>query len=177
MKVVLHDGAKASVKGTVPRSNWSWFSTSRPCATVVPGQGTGVVGVRSPADSSAVLVIDFMLDPGGNWPESAFPAFAGSLEETARISPVPGRTTTRWVGRVSPATAASAAVWTAGTSVVVTGSPGTGSTEPISRPVSAVLSSELTTDTVNPAVPVSCSWKARCSPERPSWSSAAYRGT
>ena len=126
MKVVLHDCAKASVNGTVPRSNWSWFSNSRPSTTVVPGQATGVSGVSVPADSSAVAVIVFMLEPGGNWPASALPASAASLEETARISPVPGRTTTRCVGSGWPATAASAAFWTAGTSGVCTGVPGTG---------------------------------------------------
>src|SRR3954447_21750499 len=97
MKVVLQDSAKAVVSGTVPRSNWSSFSNSRPSTVVVPGQGTGVSGVRVPAPSSAVAVIVFMLDPGGNWPDSALAGLAAWLELTARTSPVPGRTTTRWV--------------------------------------------------------------------------------
>ena len=66
MKVVLQDSAKASVSGTVPRSNWSSFSNSRPSTVVVPGQGTGLSGVSAPAVSSAVAVMVFMLDPGGN---------------------------------------------------------------------------------------------------------------
>src|SRR3954471_18225674 len=98
MNVVLQDCAKASVSGTVPRSNLSSFSNSRPSTTVVPGQATGVSGVTAPADSSAVAVIVFMLDPGGNRPESAWPGSAASFDDTARISPVPGRTTTRCVG-------------------------------------------------------------------------------
>ena len=102
MKVVLQDWANATRSGTVPRSNWSSFSNSRPSTTVVPGHATGVSGVTAPAESSAVAVIVFMLDPGGKWPVSALPASAAAFEETARISPVPGRTTTRWVGSVLP---------------------------------------------------------------------------
>ena len=133
-------------------------------------------GSSAPADSSAVAVIVFMLDPGGNCPASALPASAASFDETARISPVPGRTTTRCVGRCCPATAPSAAFCTAGTSGVCSGLPGSGATDSISWPWSPVSSSVLTTETVNPAVPASCSWKARCSPDSPSWSPAAYRG-
>ena len=123
--------------------------------------------------SNAVAVIVFIDEPGGNWPASALVASAASFEETARISPVPGRTTTMCVGRVCVAAAASAAFWIAGTSGVWSGSPGTGSTASISRPSSSVSSSELTTRTVKPGVPVSCSWKARCRPDSPSWSPAA----
>jgi hypothetical protein len=173
MKVVLHDCASASVKGTVPRSNRSAFSNSRPSTDVVAGHATGVSGVSVPAASSAVAVIVFIAEPGGNWPVSALPASAGSFEETARISPVPGRTTTMCVGRVCPAAAASAAFWTAGTSVVFSGVPGWGSTAAISRPSSPMASSAATTETVKPGVPVSCSWKARCSPDRPSTSPSA----
>ena len=115
-------------------------------------------------------MIVFMAEPGGNWPASALPASAGSFEETARSSPVPGRNTTTCVGRVWPAAAASAAICTAGTSGVCTGVPGSGATAAISRPSSPMDSSVLTTETVNPGVPVSCSWKARCSPDRPTWS-------
>src|SRR4051812_25653970 len=98
MKVVLHDCAKALVSGTVPRSNLFSFWNVRPSTVVVPGHGTGVVGVSLPAASRAVAVIVFMLEPGGNRPDSALPELAASFEETARISPVPGRTTTRCVG-------------------------------------------------------------------------------
>src|SRR3712207_5838355 len=150
MKVVLQDRAKAAVNGTVPRSNWSAFSNSRPSTTRVPGQATGVCGVSVPVASSAVALIVFMLEPGGYRPENALPAAAASLEDTATISPVPGRTTTRWVGSCWVATAASAAVCTARTNGVCTGSPGTGSTASTSRPASPVDWSGLTTLTVNP---------------------------
>src|SRR5687767_9802993 len=113
MNEVLHDCANASVNGTVPRSNWSSFSNSRPSTVVVPGQGTGVCGVSAPADSSAVAVIVFIDEPGGNWPARAFAGLAASLDDTARISPVPGRTTTTCVGSDCVATAASAAFWIA----------------------------------------------------------------
>src|SRR3712207_9185153 len=85
MKVVLQDCAKASVNGTVPRSNWSAFSNSRPSTTKVPGQATGVCGVSVPVASSAVALIVFMLEPGGYWPVNALPAAAASLEGTAPI--------------------------------------------------------------------------------------------
>src|SRR3712207_7668207 len=51
----------------------------------------------APAASSAVAVIVFIDEPGGNWPARAFVGSATSLEDTARISPVPGRTTTTCV--------------------------------------------------------------------------------
>src|SRR4051794_4088441 len=108
MNVVLQDWANASVSGTVPRARSCAFLNWRPSTVVVAGQGTGVSGVSTPADSSAVDVITFMLEPGGKCPLSAFPASAAALEDTARISPVPGRTTTTWVGRVCVAAAASA---------------------------------------------------------------------
>src|SRR3954453_15161407 len=98
MKVVLHDCAKASRKGTVPRSNWSSFSNSRPSTTVVPGQATGEAGVRVPADRRAVAVIVFMADPGGKGPHGGLPVSAAVFGDAARISKVPGRTATRWVG-------------------------------------------------------------------------------
>ena len=108
---------------------------------------------------------------------SALPASAAAFEDTARISPVPGPHDDQ-VGRqgLRRPTAASAAFCTAGTSGVCTGVPGTGSTDAISCPLSVVLLSVLATVTVKPAVPASCSWKARCSPDRPSWSPSAYRG-
>src|SRR4051812_37385977 len=95
MKGVLQDSANASVSGTVPRSNWSSFSNSRPSTTVVPGQTTGVCGVTVPADSRAVAVMVFMLEPGGYWPDSALAGLAASLELTASTSPGPGPTTPR----------------------------------------------------------------------------------
>ena len=91
-----------------------------------------------------------MLDPGGNCPASALPVSAAAFDETARISPVPGRTTTRCVGRVCPATAASAAFCTAATIGVCRGLPGSGATDSISWPWSPVFSSVLTTETVKP---------------------------
>src|SRR5947209_7223102 len=114
MKVVLHDWANATVGGTVPRSNLFSFWNWRPSTVVVPGQATGVLGVTLPAARSAVAVIVFIDDPGGKWPVSALPGAAAAFEDTARISPVPGRTTTRCVGSGCPATAASAASCTAG---------------------------------------------------------------
>src|SRR3954453_15983429 len=150
MKVVLQDSANASVSGTVPRSSWSSFSNSRPSTVVVPGQGTGLSGGGAPALSSAVAVMVFMLEPGGNCPDRAPAGLAASLELTASTSPVPGRTTTRWVASGWPATAASAAFCSAGTSGVWTGVPATGSTVASSRPVSPVDSSVLTTETVKP---------------------------
>src|SRR5689334_25404216 len=98
MNVVLQDWANAVVSGTVPRSNLFSFSNSRPSTVVVPGQGTWASGVTTPAPSSAVAVIVFMLDPGGKRPARAWLGSAAWLEETARISPVPGRTTTMSVG-------------------------------------------------------------------------------
>src|SRR5690242_5881842 len=100
MKLVLQDWANASVSGTVPRSNLFWFSNSRPSTVVVPGQGTGVVGVILPWARIAVAVITFIDEPGGKSPSRVCEALAVALDETARISPVPGRTTTRCVGRV-----------------------------------------------------------------------------
>src|SRR3712207_7635695 len=52
-------------------------------------------------------------EPGGNWPAKAFVGSAASFDDTARISPVPGRTTTMCVGNCCVATAASAAFWIA----------------------------------------------------------------
>src|SRR4051795_7770978 len=129
MKLVLQDCANASVSGTVPRSNWFSFSNSRPSTVVVPGQGTVVSGVTDPADSRAVAVIVFMLEPGGNCPRSALPGSAAVFDETARISPVPGRTTTMCVGSCWVATAASAAFWIAGSRGVCPGVPGFGAAE------------------------------------------------
>lgn len=173
MKVVLQDCANASVSGTVPSARSCAFLNWRPSTDVVPGHGTGVSGVSTPADSSAVDVITFMLEPGGKRPLRALPGSAAWLEDTARISPVPGRTTTTWVGSFCVAAAASAAFCTAGTSGVCSGVPATGSTEPITWPSSPVPPSARTTETVKPGVPASCSWKARCRPDRPSWSPAA----
>ena len=46
--------------------------------------------------------------------------------------------------------------------------PGFGATDSIWRPLSFVPLSVLTTVTVNPGVPVSCCWNARCRPDNPS---------
>ncbi len=93
-------------------------------------------------------MIVLKLDPGGNCPVSALTEFADSLDATARISPVPGRTATTWVGSSASSNAASAASWTAGTSGVCSGSPGTGSRVSTTRPASSRLSSVLATETV-----------------------------
>src|SRR4051794_41819139 len=114
MKVVLHDCANAVRNGTVPRSNWSSFSNSRPSTTVVPGHGTGESGVSVPAVSSAVAVIVFMLDPGGEWPGSAVPVSAAAVEGTGGVSPGPGGAAARGGGGVRPATPPAAPVRTGG---------------------------------------------------------------
>ena len=146
MKVVLQDCANATRRGTVPRSNLSSFSNSRPSTTVVPGQATGVSGVTVPAESSAVAVIVFMLDPGGKWPGSALPESAAAFDETARISPVPGRTTTRWVGGPGRRPRRRPRSGRPGTSGVWTGVPGFGPPTRSGAPV-VVFSSVLATVT------------------------------
>src|SRR3712207_9247687 len=104
MNVVLQDSAKASVNGTVPRSNWSAFSNSRPSTTTVPGQATGVCRVSVPVARSAVALIVFMLEPGGYRPGNAPPAPAAPSVGNATVRPVPGPTTTTLVGSCRVAT-------------------------------------------------------------------------
>ena len=76
------------------------------------------------------------------------------FELTARISPVPGRTTTMWAGSERLATAASAAFWIAVSRVVWIGVPDSGSIRSRSR----LVPSAATASTARPGLPASCSW-------------------
>ena len=169
MKVVLHDCAKASREGHGAQVELVLVLELAPLDDGgARARRPGCPGVSVPVESSAVAVIVFMLEPGGNWPFSALPASAASLEETARISPVPGRTTTRCVGSCCAGDGGVGGVLQRGDQRrLQRACPAPASTAAISRPSSGVPSSVLTTDTVNPGVPASCSWNARCSPERP----------
>ena len=165
------------MNGTVPRSNWSSFSNSRPSTTVVPGQGTGVSGVTAPAVSSAVAVIVFMLDPGGKRPAQRVAGVGGLVGGDGEDLPraragrrrgawaASGRRRRRRRRSGSPARSASAAARRAPASTDVD----------LPALVGGVLVG-ADDRTVKPGVPVSCSWKARWRPERPELVAVGVRG-
>ena len=164
MKVVLQDFANAVRSGTWPRSNLSSFSNSLPYTTTVPGQATVEAGWTTRALSSAVAVTILNVDPAGNLPPSPSSNPTLSLSATARTAPVDGRIATSAVACGTVATAASAAVCTDRSSVVRTGVPAV---------PGSVASAFVPALTVAPGLPARVPFRARCSPDTPTWAVAS----
>ncbi len=127
----------------------------------MPGQSTIEAGCTTFACSSAVEVRILNVEPAGNRPASPISNGTCALSATARTAPVDGRTATRAAGFDTVATALSAAVCTARSSVVRTALPAWPGCS-ASTPVEVEIRS--------PGLPASRSLSARCRPERPSWS-------
>ncbi len=91
---MLQDCAKSVMNG-VPAGSVSFWSLWKvmPCTVYVFGQATGLVGVSTPALSSAVDVMTFIVDPGETSEVSA-KSLKPSLLAMARILPVDGWMTT-----------------------------------------------------------------------------------
>src|SRR3984885_13697728 len=94
VNALLQDCAKSVMNG-VPAGSVSFLSLWKgmPCTVYVFGQATELVGVSTPALSSAVDVMTFIADPGETSEVSA-KSLKPSLLAMARILPVEGWMTT-----------------------------------------------------------------------------------
>src|SRR5207247_1527021 len=68
---VLHDLAKSTCNGTVPRSSSCEFLNVRPSTVSVFGHFTGVLTVTEPFSRTPSAVIVLNVEPGGTCPTSA----------------------------------------------------------------------------------------------------------
>ena len=165
---VLHDWANA-VRNVVPPSDPpSKFLKPWPPTVASAGQPTAVSG-RVPAPSSAAVVTTLNVDPGGYWPARArLNGWSNGRLTTARTSPVPASRATRAAGKVTPASACSAASWVRRSSVVPTGWGGV----PVNwnRVLTGSSVATSTTRTSPDGVPASRRSKAASSPESPTLS-------
>ena len=126
-KTLLHERANAWTK-VPPHSSLLALAISRPPTVAELTTGNRSSSLTTPASSAAVVVITLKVEPGGCGAEKAIPARASTEPCRASSTATPPR---------RPARAATAAACSAGSIVVCTGRPGTGSLDASTRPLPA----------------------------------------